>query len=82
METLLHSPPNPWQEEGEMIGFDRWTDIPARARRGETRQQIARDLGIEQKMLRRILSLEGKTAWMPSPRRRAPRLAVQYAPPF
>jgi transposase len=56
METLLHSPPNPWQEEGEMIGFDLWTEIHARARRGEAKQQIARDLGIDRKTVRRIVS--------------------------
>jgi hypothetical protein len=55
MDTLLHSPPHPWQEEGEMIGFDLWTEIHARARRGEAKQQIARELGLDWKTVRRIL---------------------------
>jgi transposase len=56
METSLHARPNPLQEEGEMMSFDLWTEIHARARRGEAKQQIARDLGLDRKTVRRIVS--------------------------
>jgi DNA replication protein DnaC/transposase len=56
METWLHAPPHPGQEEGEMRSVDRWTELQARARRGEATQQMARDLGIERKTGRRIVS--------------------------
>jgi transposase len=72
MATLLHSPPNPWQEEGDTIGFDLWTEIHARARRGEANQQMARDLGIDRKTVRRILS---QVRLIPY-RRRVPRPSV------
>ena len=40
MDDLRHSPPN-WQHgEGEMISFDLWTEIHARARRGEARLKV------------------------------------------
>jgi hypothetical protein len=55
MDTLLHSPPNPLLEEGEMIGFDVWTEVHARARRGEAKQKIARELDLDRKTVRRIL---------------------------
>jgi transposase len=38
-----------------MIGFDLWTEIHARARRGEAKQQMARDLGLDRKTVLRIL---------------------------
>jgi transposase len=56
MDDLLHSPPNSLIEEGEMIGFDLWTEIHARARRGEATQKIARELGIDRKTVRRLLA--------------------------
>ena len=56
MDELLHSPPNSRQEEGEMIGGDLWAEIHARARRGEAKQKIARELGVDRKTVRRLLT--------------------------
>jgi transposase len=56
MDDLLHSPPNWLEGEGEMIGFDLWTEIHARARRGEAKQKMARELGIDRKTVRRLLA--------------------------
>ena len=58
MDDLLHSPPNSRREEGEMIGFDLWTELHARARRGEAQQKMARELGIDRKTVRRLLAQE------------------------
>src|SRR5919109_5269807 len=58
MDDLLHSPPNWLKGEGEMIGFDLWTEIHARARRGEAKQKIARELGVDRKTVRRLLAQE------------------------
>jgi transposase len=58
MDDLLHSPPNSLREEGEMIGFDLWTELHARARRGEAKQKMARELGIDRKTVRRLLAQE------------------------
>jgi transposase len=58
MEDLLHSPLNSRKEEGEMIGFDLWTEIHARARRGEAKQKMARELGLDRKTVRRLLAQE------------------------
>jgi len=55
MDDLLHSPPNGLKGEGEMIGFDLWTEIHARARRGEAKQKIALELGVDRKTVRRLL---------------------------
>ena len=58
MDDLLHSPPN-WQHgEGEMISVDLWTEIHVRARRGEAKQKIARELGVDRKTVRRLLTQE------------------------
>ena len=56
MDDLLHSPPNWQQEEGEMLSFDLWTEIHARARRGEAKQKLARELGVDRKTVRRLLT--------------------------
>jgi transposase len=56
MDNLLHSPPNWQQGEGEMISFDLWTEIHARARRGEAKQKIARELGVDRKTVRHLLT--------------------------
>jgi transposase len=56
MDDLLHSPPNRLTGEGEMIGFDLWTQIHARARRGEAKQKMARELGVDRKTVRRLLA--------------------------
>jgi transposase len=56
MDDLLHSPPNSRNEGGEMIDFDVWTEIHTRARRGEAKQKIARELGIDRKTVRRLLA--------------------------
>jgi transposase len=58
MDDLRHSPPNSLKGEGEMIGFDLWTEIHARARRGEATQKMARELGVDQKTVRRLLAQE------------------------
>jgi transposase len=58
MDDLLHSPPNSLREEGEMIGFNLWTEIQSRARRGEAKQKIARELGVDRKTVRRLLAQE------------------------
>jgi transposase len=58
MNDLLHSPPNWLQGEGEMIGFDLWTEIHARARRGEAKQKMAHELGVDWKTVRRLLAQE------------------------
>src|SRR5215510_4904599 len=58
MDDLLHSPPNSLTGEGEMIGFDLWTEIHARARRGEAKQKMARELGVDRKTVRRLLTQE------------------------
>lgn len=58
MDELLHSPPNSREEEGEMIGFDLWTEIHGRARCGEAKQKIARELGLDRKTVRRLLAQE------------------------
>lgn len=39
-----------------MIDFNVWTEIHARARRGEAKQKIARELGIDRKTVRRLLA--------------------------
>jgi transposase len=76
MDRLLHSPPNPLLEEGEMIGFDVWTEVHARARRGEAKQKIARELDLDRKTVRRIL---GQARPMPYQRQvRRPSLVVPY----
>jgi transposase len=76
MDTLLHSPPNPLLEEGEMIGFDVWAEVHARARRGEAKQKIARELGLDRKTVRRIL---GQARPMPYQRQaRRPSLVAPY----
>jgi transposase len=56
MDDLLHSPPNSRNEGGEMIDGNVWTEIHARARRGEAKQKIARELGIDRKTVRRLLA--------------------------
>jgi transposase len=56
MDDLLHSLPNRQPGEGEMISFDLWTEIHARARRGEAKQKIGRELGVDRKTVRRLLS--------------------------
>ncbi len=58
MDDLLHSPPNWQQGEGEMLSFDLWTEIHARARRGEAKQKIAREVGVDRKTVRRLLTQE------------------------
>src|SRR5919199_2437791 len=58
MDDLLHSPPNGLKGEGEMIGFDLWTEIHARARRGEAKQKMARELAVDRKTVRRLLAQE------------------------
>ena len=58
MDDLLHSPPHLLQEEGEMIGFDLWMEVHARARRGEAKQKMARELGLDRKTERRLLARE------------------------
>jgi transposase len=59
-----------------MIGFDVWTEVHARARRGEAKQQIARGLGLDRKTVRRIL---GQARPMPYQRRvRRPSLVAPY----
>jgi transposase len=77
MDDLLHSPPNSLQEEGEMIGFDLWTEIHARARRGEAKQTMARALGIDRKTVRRLLAQERPVPYqrtVPRPSRVTPYL--------
>jgi transposase len=56
MDDWRHSPPNSRSEGGEMIDFDVWTEIHARARRGEAKKKIARELGIDRKTVRRLLA--------------------------
>jgi transposase len=56
MDDLLHSLPNSLKREGEMIGFDLWTEIHARARRGEAKQKMARELGVDRKTVWRLLA--------------------------
>ena len=56
MDDLLHSPPNSRDEGGEMIDCNVWTEIHARARRGEAEQKIARELGLDRKTVRRLLA--------------------------
>jgi hypothetical protein len=58
MDALLHSPLNSRKEEGEMMGFDLWTEIHARARRGEAKPKMARELGLARKTVRRLLAQE------------------------
>ena len=58
MDDLLHSPPHLLQEEGEMIGVDLWMEVHARARRGEAKQKMARELGLDRKTVRRLLARE------------------------
>jgi transposase len=41
-----------------MLSFDLWTEIHARARRGEAKQKIARELGVDRKTVRHILAQE------------------------
>jgi transposase len=41
-----------------MIGFDLWTEIHARARRGAAKQKMARELGVDRKTVRRLLAQE------------------------
>lgn len=55
MDDLCHTPPTWQQGEGEMIRVDLWTAIHARARRGEAKQKIARELGGDRKTVRRLL---------------------------
>ena len=56
MDDLLQSPPNSRNEGGEMIDVNVWTEIHARARRGEAKQKSARELGIDRKPVRRLLA--------------------------
>ena len=58
MDDSVHSPLNSRKEEGEMMGFDRWTEIHARVRRGEAKQKMARELGLDRKTVRRLLAQE------------------------
>jgi transposase len=58
MDNLRHSPPNWQQGEGERLSFDRWAEIHARARRGEAKQTIAREVGVDRKTVRRRLTQE------------------------
>lgn len=58
MDDLLHSPLNSRKEEGEMIGIDLSTEIHARARRGEAKQKMARELGLDRKTVRHLLARE------------------------
>jgi len=44
--------------EGEIIGVDLWTEIHARARRGEAKQEMARELGVDRKTVGRLLAQE------------------------
>src|SRR2546428_1114752 len=56
MDDLLHAPPNSRHEGGEMIDVNVWTEIHARARRGEAQHKSARELGIDRKPVRRLLA--------------------------
>jgi len=58
MDNLRHAPPNSLTREGEMIDVDLWTAIHARARRGEAKQKMARERGVDRKPVRRLLAQE------------------------
>jgi DNA-directed RNA polymerase subunit N (RpoN/RPB10) len=58
MNDLRHAPPHGLKGEGEMIGVDLWTEIHARARRGEATQKMAHELGVDRKTVRRLLAQE------------------------
>jgi transposase len=58
MDDLLHSPPHSLTREGEMLGLDLWTEIHARARRGEAKRKIARELGGDRQTVQRLLTQE------------------------
>ena len=58
MDDLRHSPPHSLTGEGEMIGFDLWTEIHARARRGEATPKMVRELGVDRQTVRRLLAQE------------------------
>jgi transposase len=75
MDERLHSPPNSQQEEGEMIGCDLWAEIHALARRGEAKQKIARELGVDRTTVRRLL-----TPARPSPYQRTAVRPSQVTP--
>jgi transposase len=60
-----HAPPHSRKGTGEMSGFALWTEIHARARRGEATPKMVRELGVDRQTVRRLLAQERP---MPYPR--------------
>jgi transposase len=46
-----------------MLGFDLWTEIHARARRGEAKPKMAREFGVDRQTVRRLLAQERPTPY-------------------
>ena len=57
-EILLRSPQNFTGGESGMTGFETWTEVHARFRRGQGKRKIARDLSLDRKTVKRILAQE------------------------
>lgn len=57
-EILLRSPQNFTEGESGMTGFETWTEVHARFRRGQSKRKLARELGLDRKTVKRILAQE------------------------
>ncbi len=58
-----------------MVDFEAWTEVHARARRGEGKRKIARELGLDRKTVHRILTQDRPQPYA----RRAPRPSIVAA---
>ena len=57
-EILRRSPQNFTEGESGMTGFETWTKVHARFRRGQSKRKLARELGLDRKTVKRILAQE------------------------
>jgi transposase len=66
MELLVSSPQKLVGGESPMIDFELWTEVHARFRQGHGKRQMARELGLDRKTVKRLLAQE-----RPAPYRRS-----------
>src|SRR4051812_22523505 len=57
-ELLISSPQKRVVGESPMIDFELWTEVHARFRQGQGKRQLARELGLDRKTVKRILAQE------------------------
>lgn len=62
-ETLVSSPQKLLVGESAMIDFELWTEVHARFRRGQGKRTMARELGLDRKTVKRILTQERPTPY-------------------